>query len=246
MKAPAEMTQSKTKRRPRKVLVIEDDAAIAEVLVFNLQREGYDVAVASDGVDGLRKAKALAPDLVVLDLMLPGLDGVEICRELRAEKSLRSLPVLMLTAKSEEADQIVGFSVGADDYVTKPFSVKVLLQRARVLLNRPKAEAGDTLVLHEIEMDRVGHQVRNAGVAIALTPTEYRLLEALMKQPGRAYSRAELLDFAVGDETIVLERTIDVHIRSLRQKLGPAADAIETVRGLGYRMAKELSLTQEP
>lgn len=232
-----------TDANKRNVLVIEDDSAIAEVLEYNLEREGYDVERSSDGRDGLRVARSTTPDLVILDLMLPGIDGIEICRELRADKSTRHIPILMLTAKSEETDQIIGFSVGADDYVTKPFSVKVLMQRVRVLMSRRLKTSDaeeDSLELHGIRLDRVAHQVYCEEKPLPLTPTEYRLLETMMRQPGRAFTRNDLLNSAVGNDTIVLERTIDVHIRSLRQKLGDIAPAIETVRGIGYRFAREM------
>lgn len=231
-------TQRKAKG---KILIIEDDAAIQEVLSFNLDRDGYDVVVCPDGREGIELASKLAPDLVILDLMLPTIDGIEVCRTLRSEKATKSLPVLMLTAKSEEADQLVGFTVGADDYVTKPFSVKVLMQRIRVLLNRRQqsSETSDTVKMHGIQLDRFGFQVTCNEEPVPLTPTEFRLLEAMMAQPGRAFTRSDLLSSAVGDETIVLERTIDVHIRSLRQKLGGQAKVIETVRGVGYRFARE-------
>lgn len=232
-----------TDANKRNVLVIEDDSAIAEVLEYNLEREGYDVERSSDGRDGLRVARSTTPDLVILDLMLPGIDGIEICRELRADKSTRHIPILMLTAKSEETDQIIGFSVGADDYVTKPFSVKVLMQRVRVLMSRRLKTSDteeDSLELHGIRLDRVAHQVYCEEKPLPLTPTEYRLLETMMRQPGRAFTRNDLLNSAVGNDTIVLERTIDVHIRSLRQKLGEVAPAIETVRGIGYRFAREM------
>lgn len=232
-----------TDANKRNVLVIEDDSAIAEVLEYNLEREGYDVERSSDGRDGLRVARSTTPDLVILDLMLPGIDGIEICRELRADKSTRHIPILMLTAKSEETDQIIGFSVGADDYVTKPFSVKVLMQRVRVLMSRRLKTSDteeDSLELHGIRLDRVAHQVYCEEKPLPLTPTEYRLLETMMRQPGRAFTRNDLLNSAVGNDTIVLERTIDVHIRSLRQKLGDVAPAIETVRGIGYRFAREM------
>lgn len=237
------MIMEATKRR---ILLIEDDDAIAEALTYNLEREGYEAVWSRDGRDGLRQARTQTPDLVILDLMLPGIDGIEIARELRADKSTRRVAILMLTAKSEETDQIIGFSVGADDYVTKPFSVKVLLQRVRALLARrypSTEEEGDSLELHGIRLDRVGHQVYLDGQPLPLTPTEYRLLETMMRQPGRAFTRNDLLSSAVGGETIVLERTIDVHIRSLRQKLGVAASTIETVRGIGYRFARELART---
>ena len=232
-----------TEANKRQVLVIEDDSAIAEVLEYNLEREGYDVERSSDGRDGLRVARSGMPDLVILDLMLPGIDGIEICRELRSDKATKNIPILMLTAKSEETDQIIGFSVGADDYVTKPFSVKVLMQRVRVLMSRRQKTSEseeDSLELHGIRLDRVAHQVFCDDKPLPLTPTEYRLLETMMRQPGRAFTRNDLLNSAVGNDTIVLERTIDVHIRSLRQKLGEVSATIETVRGIGYRFAREL------
>lgn len=230
------------RRTPRKILLIEDDDAIVEVLVYNLERDGYKVQVAADGRQGLVEAQHGLPDLILLDLMLPGIDGIEVCRELRAEKATRAIPILMLTAKSEEADQLIGFSVGADDYVTKPFSVRVLLQRIRVLLERRfrSAESGDLLSRHGIELDRIAHQASIEGKPLPLTRTEFRLLETMISQPGRAFSRGDLLNSAIGEETIVLERTIDVHIRSLRQKLGDHAAAIETVRGVGYRFARDV------
>jgi DNA-binding response OmpR family regulator len=225
----------------KRILVIEDDPAIADVLEYNLTREGYAVAVAGDGRAALAEATARVPDLVVLDLMLPGMDGVEICRRMRAETALRTTPILMLTAKSEEIDQIVGFSVGADDYVTKPFSVKVLLQRLRVLLTRRQASAHlpPRLEAHGLAIDRIAHEATAADQALPLTPTEFRILEALMSQVGRAFSRSDLMSAAIGDDTIVLERTVDVHIRALRAKLGERANLIETVRGIGYRFARE-------
>jgi two-component system phosphate regulon response regulator PhoB len=232
----------------RSILVIEDDSAIAEVLTYNLEREGYQVARASDGRDGMRQVRQNKPDLVVLDLMLPGMDGIEICREIRADKETRHIAILMLTAKSEESDQLVGFHLGADDYVTKPFSLKVLLQRIRVLMSRRQKPAGETedfIQLHGIKLDRVAHQVFHEEVPLALTPTEYRLLETMMRQPGRAFTRNDLLNSAIGTDTIVLERTIDVHVRSLRQKLGEGAITIETVRGIGYRFARELPARTE-
>jgi two-component system phosphate regulon response regulator PhoB len=219
-----------------KILIIEDEPSLVEVLSYNLQREGYEVAVAKEGREGLRKAQTLLPDLILLDLMLPGLSGVEICRELKASPRTAGITILMLTAKSEETDQIVGFAVGADDYVTKPFSVKVLLQRIKVLLRRSGGPppTGDVIEVAEICIDKRAHQVSVNETPVALTPTEFRLLETLIRQPGRAFTRHDLMDAAVGD-TIVLERTIDVHIKSLRRKLGDAGEHIETVRGVGYR-----------
>ena len=219
-----------------KILIIEDEPSLSEVLAYNLQREGYEVVVAAEGKEGLRKAQMLLPDLVILDLMLPGMGGLDICRQLRSSTKTGSIAILMLTAKAEETDQVVGFAIGADDYVTKPFSVKVLLQRVKVLLRRATpAEAGNELVeAAGIRIDKRGHQVTVGSEPVQLTPTEFRLLETMMRQPGRAFTRHDLMDAAVGD-AIVLERTIDVHIKTLRKKLGDQGDNIETVRGVGYR-----------
>jgi two-component system phosphate regulon response regulator PhoB len=221
----------------QKLLIVEDEPSLTEVLSYNLRREGYEVVVAHEGREGLRKAQMLLPDLVILDLMLPGLDGIEICRELRANPATANTPVLMLTAKAEETDQVVGFAVGADDYVTKPFSVKVLLQRVKVLLRRTAGpeHSGDVIVRDGIRIDKRSHRVTCDDQLLQLTPTEFRLLETLLKQPGRAFTRQNLMEAAIGDNAIVLERTIDVHIKSLRRKLGTAGEFIETVRGVGYR-----------
>jgi two-component system, OmpR family, phosphate regulon response regulator PhoB len=227
--------------KPR-VLIIEDERALTEVLTYNLQREGYETISAHDGQEGLRKAQTLLPDLIILDLMLPVLNGLEVCRELKAGERTRSILVVMLTAKAEETDQVVGFSLGADDYVTKPFSVKVLMQRLKALQRRREgsSEASNESSEHlGVRVDRVRHQAFVTGQALDLTPTEFRLLECLVRQPGRAFTRAQLMDAAIGDGAIVLERTIDVHIKTLRRKLGePAGDYIETVRGVGYRFSE--------
>ncbi|MCE9555810.1 MAG: response regulator [Planctomycetes bacterium] len=219
------------------VLIVEDDRALADVLAYNLKQAGYETLLARDGQDGLSQAELRLPDLVVLDLMLPIVDGLEVCRRLRSNPATRAMLILMLTAKSEETDQVVGFSVGADDYVTKPFSVKVLLERVRALLRRTQAEADEReiAVSQAVRIDRRRHQATIDGEAMELTLSEFRLLDALVRQPGRAFSRTELIDSALGDDALVLERTIDVHIRSLRKKMGQHAELIETVRGIGYR-----------
>jgi two-component system, OmpR family, phosphate regulon response regulator PhoB len=219
-----------------RILIIEDERALTDVLAYNLQREGYDTIIAHDGQEGLRKAQMQIPDLVILDLMLPSLDGLQICRELRAGERTRHIPILMLTAKAEETDQVVGFSMGADDYVTKPFSVKVLLQRVKALQRRADATAEPSEVIEHlgVRIDRVRHQASVGGKDLDLTPTEFRLLECMLRQPGRAFSRPQLMDVAIGEGAVVLERTIDVHIKTLRRKLGEF-DFIETVRGVGYR-----------
>ncbi len=222
--------------RPR-ILIVEDERALTEVLTYNFQREGYDTFVAHDGQEGLRKAQTLLPDLILLDLMLPVLNGLEVCRELRAGERTRAIPILMLTAKAEETDQVVGFSLGADDYVTKPFSVKVLVQRIKALQRRHEATANTSHVVEHlgVRIDRDRHQAYLDEQELELTPTEFRLLECLVRQPGRAFARSQLMDAAIGEGALVLERTIDVHIKTLRRKLGAAGEMIETVRGLGYR-----------
>ena len=220
-----------------KVLVIEDEKALVDALVYNLDREGYEVTVAHEGQDGLRKAQAL-PDIILLDIMLPGINGIEILRELRGNEKTKSIPVIVVSAKSEETDQVVGFSMGADDYVTKPFSVKILLQRIKALQRRSEVSADEStveLIEHkQVKVDMVRHKAFVLDQELDLTPTEFRLLECLLRSPGRAFSRQHLMDSAIGEGAIVLERTIDVHIKTLRKKLG-AMDMIETVRGLGYR-----------
>lgn len=227
----------------QRILVVEDEHSLLEILVYNLQAEGYDVITATDGHQGLMKAQSTLPDLMVLDLMLPGMDGLTVCRQLRASPRTKNIRVLMLTAKSEEIDEIVGFNMGADDYVAKPFKVKPLLSRIKALLRRQNAEASnnDAVEVHGIEIDRINHTVKNDGQDLDLTPTEFRILWTLARHPGRTYSRLELLDLARGEDANALERTIDVHIRALRQKLDSKGDVISTVRGIGYRMATERS-----
>ena len=220
-----------------KVLIIEDDRPIAEVLTYNLKNAGYEVFVATDGQDGLNQAQLKSPDVVVLDLMLPVIDGQEVCKRLRADPATRDTLIMMLTARAEETDQLIGFSLGADDYVTKPFSVKVVLERIKALRRRrafdPQAE--DTVACHGVVVDRLRHRVMIDNQPIPLTVSEFRLLDTLIRQPGRVFQRSELIDAALGDDIMVLERTIDVHIRSLRRKMQEHADLIETVRGVGYR-----------
>jgi two-component system phosphate regulon response regulator PhoB len=219
-----------------RVLLIEDEREITDPLSYSLEREGYETVVAHDGPEGLRKAQTLLPDLVILDLMLPGLSGEEICRQLRAGERTRDIPIIILSAKAEETDQVIGFSLGADDYVTKPFSVKVLVQRIKALQRRFDAggEAPDVIEHLDVRIDRLRHRAYAGGRELELTPTEFRLLECLLRQPGRAFTRHQLMDAAIGDGAIVLERTIDVHIKTLRRKLGET-ELIETVRGVGYR-----------
>ena len=220
-----------------KILIIEDDRSLADVLDYNLCQDGYETFVAYDGQDGLNQSKLHAPDLIVLDLMLPLIDGMEVCRRVRADPVTREQLVLMLTAKAEETDQVAGFSVGADDYVAKPFSVKVLLERVRALLRRRQGsgQTGDVFVSQGIMIDRSRHRVTADERVLDLTPSEFGLLEALVRQPGRVFSRSELIDAALGGDSLVLERTIDVHVRALRKKMDAHTDLVETVRGIRYR-----------
>ena len=221
------------------ILVIEDERSLVEVLSCNLEREGFDVLVAFDGQEGLRQAQLKLPDLIVLDLMLPSKPGLEVCRELRLGTRTRDIPIIMVTAKAEESDELVGFATGADDYVTKPYSMKVLIQRIKKELRRRQLKeepaAGKVLESQGIVIDRHSHRALYRDQELPLTPTEFRLLEVLIRQAGRAFTRYELMDAAIGEDAIVLERTIDVHIKSLRKKLGEAGELIETVRGVGYR-----------
>lgn len=227
---------------PQTLLIVEDERSLSEVLAYNLEKEGFRVVTATDGQDGLRKAQSLVPDLVILDLMLPVLDGLQVCRQLRSDPRTQHVRILMLTARNEEVDEIVGFNMGADDYVSKPFKLKPLLHRIKALLRRtPETSAKvDRVSLRGIEIDRVRHVCKSDGQELALTPTEFRLLWTLIRQPGRPFSRNELMDTARGEDANSLERTIDVHVRSLRQKLGDKADFVETVRGVGYRFQSEL------
>ena len=238
MTSAAPTTEVSTMAKP-KILVIEDERALVEVLSYNLVREGFEVLTAFDGQDGLRQAQVKLPDLVVLDLNLPVKAGLEVCRELRMGARTRDIPIIMLTAKAEESDQLIGFATGADDYVTKPYSTKVLIQRIKKELRRGQApdDAGPGAVYscQGVVVDRHRHRALYKDEELALTPTEFRLLETLLRQPGRAFNRHELMDAAIGEDAVVLERTIDVHVKSLRKKMGDAADFVETVRGVGYR-----------
>jgi two-component system phosphate regulon response regulator PhoB len=225
--------------QPR-ILIVEDERGLTQSLSWTFTREGYETTVAHDGQEGLRKAQTLLPDVVLLDIMLPGMSGLDVCRELRAGERTRDIPIIMITARAEESDQIEGFAKGADDYVTKPFSNKILLQRVKALLRRVEGsgDPGDVAEHLGVKIDRVRHRATLDGKKLELTPTEFRLLECLVRQPGRAFSRAQLMDAAIGEGSIVLERTIDVHIKTLRKKLvtaGGAGEVIETVRGVGYR-----------
>ncbi len=220
-----------------KVLVVEDDRSLVDVLTYNLKLAGYEVIVATDGQDGILQAQLKQPEIVLLDLMLPVVDGLDVCRRLRAGTDTRDMLIVMLTAKAEESDELVGFSLGADDYVTKPFSVKVLLERIKALRRRRMVDplTDEVTTKMGVTVDRRKHQASLEGKPIPLTRSEFRLLDTIIRQSGRVFLRSELIDAALGDDAMVMERTIDVHIRSLRRKMGKRADLVETVRGVGYR-----------
>lgn len=222
-----------------KVLVVEDEEALSQLLSYNLGKEGYDVAVSSDGDEVLLAIEEEKPDLVLLDWMLPNVSGVEICRQLRAQTETRDIPVIMLTARGEEEDRIRGLELGADDYVTKPFSMSELVARMRAVLRRTRPTiAGDVATFADITLDRETCRVRRSERDIHLGPTEFRLLDVLMQRPGRVFSREQLLDRVWGQDVYVEIRTVDVHVGRLRKALnrGSEQDPIRTVRSSGYAL----------
>jgi two-component system, OmpR family, alkaline phosphatase synthesis response regulator PhoP len=224
----------------KKILIIEDERDIVEMVKYNLEKEGYSTVVACNGREGFSSAKKERPSLIILDLMLPDIDGFEVCRLLKNNDITNQIPIIMLTAKSREADRVAGLELGADDYVTKPFSPRELIARIRAVLRRndsiatrSNVEAGVLLI------DTVKHKVFISGKEISLTLTEFKILEFMVQRPGVALSRGKLLDGVFGYDSDVYDRTIDAHIKSLRKKLGEIKEYIETVRGVGYRF-KEL------
>ena len=222
-----------------KVLVVEDEDAISNLLKYNLMAEGYDVTVVEDGDDALMVADEIQPDIILLDWMLPNVSGIEICRQLRTREETRTIPVIMLTARGEEEDQLRGFEKGADDYVTKPFSMRELTARVKAVLRRTNPSESENIVsFGDISLDRETMRVTRADRTVTLGPTEFRLLETLIKRPGRVYSREQLLDRVWGQDIYVEARTVDVHIGRLRKALNKAGDAdpIRTVRSSGYAL----------
>jgi DNA-binding response OmpR family regulator len=224
------------------IVIVEDEADIQDVIAYNLKRDGYEVLTASRGDEGLSLIQAKMPDLVILDLMLPGIDGLSICQQLRADPKTKSLPIIILSAKEEEADVVIGLGFGADDYVPKPFSPRELLARVKAVLRRSSSQETvkqDQIRRGELIIDIDRHQASLRGIGIKLTATEFKLLTVLASHPGRAFSREQLLNRVVGDAVVVVDRNIDVHIRSVRKKLGDQTGLIETVRGVGYRFADQ-------
>jgi two-component system phosphate regulon response regulator PhoB len=221
------------------VLVVEDEDALATLLQYNLEKEGYRVILAGDGEEALILVQEELPDLVVLDWMLPKVSGIEVCRRLRQRNESRNLPILMLTARGEESDRVRGLDTGADDYVVKPFAMSELTARIRAVMRRIRPGlADDRVTCGDIVMDRVAHRVKRGGSEVHLGPTEFRLLDHLMQHPGRVFSREQLLDAVWGSDVYVEARTVDVHIGRLRKALNGKTDAdpIRTVRSAGYSL----------
>ena len=219
----------------RKILIIEDETDVADLLTLNLRNAGFRISVASDGASGLQKARDDRPDFIILDLMLPKMSGLEVCKILKSDAATSPIPILMLTAKAEEIDRIGGLEFGADDYVTKPFSPREVALRIRAILRRGET-ADKSLKAGLISIDPARHEVRVDGKQVHLTSLEFKLLRALMQRRGRVQDRDRLLNEVWGYESVIDTRTVDTHVRRLREKLGKAGDAIETVRGFGYRL----------
>lgn len=226
------------------ILVVEDELDIQELIRYNLDREGYTVYTAPDGESGLRLALQQKPDLIILDIMLPGINGLDVCKKLRRDPQTENTPIIMVTAKGEDSDVVTGLELGANDYVTKPFSPRVLVARIRAALRTTQIQQNDSqgpgLLTHmDIEMDEKRHQVRVQGKDVELSATEYGILNFLLKSPGWVFSRNQIIDAVKGKDYPVTERAVDVQILGLRKKLGVSGDLIQTVRGVGYKLAGE-------
>ncbi len=221
------------------ILVVEDEEDIQELIRYNLQREGYQVTCASSGEAGLEAARSGRPDVIILDIMLPGMNGLDVCRDLKSGPNALPTPVIILSARGEETDVVTGLELGADDYVTKPFSPKILIARVRAALRRTthvELNPQDPLSIHELKINPGKHEAFLGEEPLVLTATEFRILHFLSKHPGWVFTRKQIVDTVHGDDYPVTERSIDVQIAGLRRKLGEMADYIETVRGIGYRM----------
>lgn len=226
------------------ILVVDDEMDILNLLDYNLKKGGFKVLLAKDGPEAIEAAKAKKPDLILLDIMLPNMEGTEVLKRLKLDEASRMIPVIMLTAKGEEIDKIVGFELGAEDYITKPFSPRELILRVKAVLKRAdnggnQSEGGDEFVFNELAVDYSRHKVTVKGSAVQLSSTEFKLLTELLKARGRVLSRDTILDRAWGQDCYVTPRTVDTHVRRLRAKLKAAGKYIETIRGVGYRFTEE-------
>ena len=227
------------KKQPR-VLIVEDEPAIAELIAVNLRHNGFSPIWSEDGVSAQRELDAVLPDVILLDWMLPGQSGLQLARQWRAHARSKAVPILMLTARGDEPDKVAGLDAGADDYITKPFSTQELLARIRAVLRRRAPEhGGESVSVGSLHLDPATHRVSYAGQPLKLGPTEFKLLHHLMRHAERVHSRAQLLDKVWGDHVYIEERTVDVHVKRLREALGEAAVMVETVRGAGYRVTAQ-------
>jgi two-component system phosphate regulon response regulator PhoB len=222
----------------KKILIVEDETDVVDLLALNLRKAGFRISSAADGASGLEKTRADKPDFVILDLMLPKMPGLEVCKILKSDPVTRAIPILMLTAKAEEIDRIVGLEFGADDYVIKPFSPREVVLRIQAILRRGEA-VDESFKAGPISVDPARHQVHVSGRTVHLTSLEFKLLRALMHRRGRVLERDRLLNEVWGYESVIDTRTVDTHVRRLREKLGKAGDMIETVRGFGYRLREQ-------
>ncbi|MEX0941812.1 MAG: response regulator [Pseudomonadales bacterium] len=221
-----------------KVVIIEDEPDIVEVISYNLTREGYQVTSAGSGDKGLELVRNQSPSLVVLDLMLPGMDGLTVCQQIKSDPITRDIPIIIVSAKGEESDVVIGLGLGADDYLAKPFSPRELIARVKAVLRRGSVrddQPKERITIKDLVIDASRYDVTVKGELVALTATEFRLLYQLAAQPGRAFSREQLLNRVVGEGVVVVDRNIDVHIRAIRKKLGIYSEKIQTIRGVGYR-----------
>ncbi len=222
------------------ILVIDDEKDLVELVRSNLERDGFDVAAAHDGSTSLQQAKRTLPNLILLDIMMPGMDGLDVCREIRADSRTRSIPVIMLTARAEETDKVVGLELGADDYMTKPFSPRELVARVKAQLRRNSPQQTDSeLRVGRLIIDPTRHRTSYGGSEVSLTAGEFRILHYLAQKAGAVRSRGDIIASVLGPNAVVTDRTIDVHVTALRRKLGAGGDQIETVRGFGYRLKEE-------
>jgi two-component system phosphate regulon response regulator PhoB len=227
------------KHQPR-VLIVEDEPAIAELIAVNLRHNGFQPIWAEDGVAAQRELDAVLPDAILLDWMLPGQSGIALAKKWRADARTKAIPILMLTARGDEPDKVMGLDAGADDYITKPFSTQEMLARIRAVLRRRAPEqVNDSVTIGELVLDAATHRVTWQGQPLKVGPTEYKLLHYLMKHPERVHSRGQLLDKVWGDHVFIEERTVDVHVKRLREALGVAGAMVETVRGAGYRLTAQ-------
>jgi DNA-binding response OmpR family regulator len=226
----------------RKIVIIEDEPDILEVLSYNLRREGFEILTSADGIQGLALVKREHPDLVLLDLMLPGIDGIEICTSIKKNPDTQHTLLIMVTAKGEESDIVLGLGVGADDYISKPFSPKELVARVKAVMRRgvllETQQPREKITHGELTIDAAKYRVTYGTREVKLTATEFRILQYLASHPGRVFTREQLLNHALGDDVVVVDRNIDVHVRGIRKKLEVEPPLIETIRGIGYRMAE--------